>query len=85
MKGKIREILNKIKWTNKESYSDYYIIYLHRGVPLNQKEICFDKIIKITPSFIIFKSNEFNEETYIPFHRILKIYNKKTDEILWEK
>jgi len=85
LKGKIREILNKIKWMDSDNYSNYIITYIHRGVPNNQKTILFDRIIDITPSFIVFKDENAEENTYIPFHRILKIINKKEKIILWRK
>ncbi|MBD3229074.1 MAG: DUF504 domain-containing protein [Candidatus Lokiarchaeota archaeon] len=84
-KSDIRELLNKIKWTEKGNYDKYKIQYVHRGAPNDQKSVKFDKIIDITPSFFAYKE-EINEvPTYIPFHRIVEIIDIKKDKILWSK
>ncbi|MHA1230031.1 MAG: DUF504 domain-containing protein [Candidatus Helarchaeota archaeon] len=85
MKGEIREILNKIKWTKPTEYKDYLIIFTHRGYPNDKKEIKFDKIVGVKSSYFLYKENESSEITHIPFHRILEIIDLKNDKILWKK
>ncbi|MHA1311314.1 MAG: DUF504 domain-containing protein [Candidatus Helarchaeota archaeon] len=85
MKGKIREILNKIKWCSPDEYEEYSIIYTHRGALNDKKEITFDRIIMITPKFFVYRPKGLTEDVFIPFHRILKIISLKDNKVLWEK
>ena len=85
MKSQIRETLNEIRWTKQGHYEEYKIIFRHRGAPNDEKEVNFSKMIDITASFFVYKESEHDFETYIPFHRILKIINIKNNEILWIK
>ena len=85
MKGKIREILNKIRWNDVDNFQDYKILYIHRGAPNDQKEVNYSLIIDITASFFVYQDDLLDEPTYIPFHRILEIKNVKKNEILWVK
>ncbi|MEM3552235.1 MAG: RNA repair domain-containing protein, partial [Candidatus Bathyarchaeia archaeon] len=77
----LRNILNKLVWSEKEKLEDYEITYIHRGVPGNSKSLKASSIIKIGKSWFIFKDNE--EEKVIPFHRVILVVNLKTGECLW--
>ncbi|MHA1267207.1 MAG: DUF504 domain-containing protein [Candidatus Helarchaeota archaeon] len=81
----IRKFLNQLKWDPHKNLSDYEITFLHRGAkPDNLKTYPAEWIHDIKISYILF-INEENEEVVIPFHRIRRISNKKTQEIVWEK
>jgi len=85
-KMKIKEIFNKILWDprEKERKNDYEIVFIHRGAYQDRKTIPVTMIKEVKSSMFIYV-NEIGEETYIPFHRILEIRNRKTGEILWSK
>ncbi|NVM53635.1 MAG: DUF504 domain-containing protein [Candidatus Helarchaeota archaeon] len=81
----IRKLLNRMKWDSKENISDYEITFLHRGIePSNLKTYPADLIKEIKISYLLFMTED-QEEIVIPFHRIRRIYNKKTNQIIWEK
>jgi len=76
----LRNLLNKIIWNkNKENFE---IVFIHRGEINNRKSILVKKVIKVGKSYFVYKNDE---ETIIPFHRIILIKNIKTGEVLWEK
>jgi uncharacterized protein (UPF0248 family) len=79
----LKNILNKLFWSEKENPEDYKIIYIHRGAPGNLKSLNASCITKIGKSWFSFKDNE--EEKIIPFHRVTLIVNLKTGEYLWRK
>lgn len=81
----IRKILNKLKWDSEKNISDYEILFLHRGAPDDLKKYPADKIKEIKISYLLFLDDTQEEDVLIPFHRIRRIYNKKTNEIIWEK
>ncbi len=85
-KMKIKEIFNKILWDprEKERRNDYEIVFIHRGAYQDQKTIPVTMIKEVKSSMFIYVNN-VGEETYIPFHRILEIRNRRTGEILWSK
>jgi len=77
-KFRIRDFLNKIKWDYREKADDYVISYVSRGAPGDVEEISGDLIKKVyTRGF------ETIEGKYIPFHRIIKIINNKSGEIIF--
>lgn len=81
----IRKILNRLKWDSEKNISDYEILFLHRGAPDDLKTYPADKIKEIKISYLLFSDDVQEEDVIIPFHRIRRIYNKKTKEIIWEK
>jgi uncharacterized protein (UPF0248 family) len=83
--SRIRKILNQIKWDSNKTLADYEITFLHRGAPEDLKTYPAEKIQEIESSYLLFIDEETDEDIVIPFHRIRKIYNKKTKEIVWEK
>ncbi len=83
--SRIRKILNQIKWDSNKTLVDYEITFLHRGAPEDLKTYPAEKIQEIESSYLLFIDEETDEDIVIPFHRIRKIYNKKTKEIVWEK
>jgi len=81
----IRKILNSLKWDSKTSISDYYITFLHRGAPNDLKTYPADKIKEVKISYLLFFDEVSQEDVVIPFHRIRRIFNKRTKEVIWEK
>jgi uncharacterized protein (UPF0248 family) len=79
----IRDILNQILWDKRLRAEDYTITFIHRGAENDKKIIPFQSITTISTSF--FGYEEGAEYIIIPFHRILKIENIKTGEIIWQK
>jgi uncharacterized protein (UPF0248 family) len=72
-----RLILNEIKWTDKFDITKIIVYYLHRGAPDDIKKLDGIDIKKIDKSFII------TNNSYIPYHRILKIIYE--NKILFER
>ncbi len=79
----LRNILNRLIWSEKEKPGDYEIIYIHRGVPGNSRRLNASNILKVGKSWFSFKDNE--EEKIIPFHRVILIVNLKNGKCLWRK
>ncbi len=79
VKDKIREVLNKIKWTEKDP-NNFSILYVDRGSPDDRKEISFERIKEIRGSYFL-----LDNDVVIPFHRIILIKNKETKEIYWRR
>lgn len=72
----IKDLLNRIRWDEKENPEDYGIVYTDRVL---QKEIkiMFKDISRIEDEFMIIN------ETSIPLHRIVKVYKK--NKLIWER
>ena len=79
----LREILNRIKWDDSCLPDEFQVTYTHRGVIGDQLIINFTDISEIRSSWIIISNN--NEDTPIPFHRIISVKNFVTGETLYEK
>ena len=81
--SKIREILNKIKWDPQLNEKNYYITFIHRGFPDDKKTIESRVIKTISSSFFSYFEGE--DISYIPFHRILLIKEKESNQIIYKK
>ncbi|MEM3606133.1 MAG: RNA repair domain-containing protein [Candidatus Bathyarchaeia archaeon] len=79
----LKNILNKLFWSEKNKLKDYEIFYTHRGAPGDSKNLNASSIVKIGKSWFSFK--EGKGEKIIPFHRVTLIVNLKTGELLWRK
>ncbi len=81
---KIRDILNKINWdpSFRIKKHQFFIQYTHRGVQDNNIVIPCTQINKVHSGSFEYR-NEVNLR--IPFHRIEKIFNNETHEILYKK
>ena len=79
----IRDLLNKFKWDPKEDIRDYIIVYIHRGALNDRRQIPAHLIEKIYQGSFLCTIDD--EETIIPFHRILEIRNIRTQEIVYKK
>ncbi len=73
-----KNILNMVLWHPKMEKNHTKISYIHRGAPGNIKTIQGSKIDIIENGFLV-----LNDETQIPFHRIIKI--EYEDKLIWEK
>ncbi|MGP3667049.1 MAG: RNA repair domain-containing protein [Candidatus Bathyarchaeota archaeon] len=81
----LRDVLNRIRWNKKFNPDDYVITFIHRDAKSNRKTIPYRVITTIGKSWFTYKNSETDEETFIPYHRILEIRNVKTGKILWSK
>lgn len=79
----LRDILNRIKWDDSYPHDEFQVTYTHRGVIGDQLTVNFTDISEIRSSWIIISNN--NEDTLIPFHRIISVKNFVTSETLYEK
>ena len=74
----IKDLLNKIKWDEKEDENDYTLTYIDLG---KEKEIKYSDIKKIEGNFMKIIQDEVWVE--VPTHRIRKV--KKTGETIWKR
>lgn len=74
----IREILNKLKWTNQ--LNNYVLIYISRGAPGNEEVLDLSRIVSISRDGFMFVSKD-GKETYIPYHRVIEIRDKDGNTI----
>jgi uncharacterized protein (UPF0248 family) len=79
----LRDLLNRIIWDPREAHEDYEILFIHRGVNGNVKRISMSDIVKVSKSWFIYLDS--GSEQPIPLHRVLKVVNHKTREVLWSK
>jgi len=79
----IRDLLNKLKWDPKEDIRDYIIVYIHRGALNDRRQIPAHLIEKVYVGSFLCTLDD--EETIIPFHRILEIRNIVSGEIVYLK
>ena len=79
----IRDLLNKLIWDSKEDIKDYVIVYIHRGALNDQRQIPAHLIEKVYVGSFLCTIDD--EETIIPFHRILEIRNIRTQEVVYKK
>lgn len=83
MPSKIRDILNRIKWDPQLNEGKFLLTFIHRGAPGNIKIIEVKSIKVISENFFSYFDN--NNYNFIPFHRILIIREKETNQILYKK
>ncbi|MGD0689032.1 MAG: RNA repair domain-containing protein [Candidatus Bathyarchaeia archaeon] len=79
----LRNILNRLRWDEKENPEDYVITYRHRGAPGDTKQVNASNIRTLGKSYFTIQEDSAGEESLIPFHRILEIRNMRDDSILW--
>ncbi|MBW2997783.1 DUF504 domain-containing protein [Candidatus Woesearchaeota archaeon] len=76
----IEDLINKIKWDNREDPADYLLFYLDR-ITKKLVEIRYKDILRVEDGFIVLERE--GEETNIPLHRIRKVTKK--GEIVWQR
>ena len=80
----LKNVLNKLRWDQRERAVDYLITYRHRGAPDDIRQIRASSIRKLGKSFFTLADELDSEETVIPFHRIIEIRNLPEDTIIWK-
>jgi len=73
-----KNVLNMVLWHPDMEVNRTIISYIHRGARGNIKTVPGSQIDRIENGFLI-----LNDETQIPFHRIIKV--EYDDKILWKK
>lgn len=74
-----REVLNKLKWHPDFEFEEYTVVYVHRGAPNNEKSVLCSEIVELEHSDFVLE-----EETHIPYHRVLRILDKD-GKVIWRK
>ena len=75
----IHELINKIKWDNRENPEQYSIFYYDRILKKLIK-ISYNKIKRIEGSFMVLDNED---ESNVPLHRIKKVAKNKI--VVWER
>jgi|TARA_Y100000310_G_scaffold53186_2_gene48785 uncharacterized protein (UPF0248 family) len=75
----IHELLNKIKWDERENPKEYSIFYYDR-ILKELIKIPYKKIKRIDGSFMVLDNEE---ESNIPLHRIKKI--SRNNILVWHR
>jgi len=83
----VRDILNRILWDAHFARvkKDLFIQYIHRGVPGDMLIIPCTILEKVRSDSFEYWNDTIKETIRIPFHRIEKIFNQRTNEILYKK
>ncbi len=79
----LKNVLNGLKWDQREKASEYVITYRHRGAPNDEKRVNASEILKLGKSYFTLPT-ESDDEVTIPYHRILEIRNTKTNTVIWK-
>ena len=79
----LKNILNRLRWDKSERPDNYLITYRHRGAPDDIKRIRASHIVTLGKSYFTIREPTADDETVIPFHRILEIRNTDNDEVIW--
>ena len=79
----LRNIFNGLRWDNRQNPSDYLITYRHRGAPGDVMQIRASEINNLGKSYFTIQNALGEEQTLIPFHRVVEIRNTKTNSIIW--
>jgi uncharacterized protein (UPF0248 family) len=78
----LRNVFNKITYDTRERAGSYLVYFVHRGVPGDTREINASLITKVGPSWFTYATAE-SDETLIPFHRVRRIVNLRTGQVIW--
>jgi uncharacterized protein (UPF0248 family) len=76
----IQDLVNKIKWDERENPDDYALFYADR-ITKKLVEIRYGEIIRIDEGFIVL--NRDGEEVSIPLHRVREV--RKKGETFWKR
>ncbi|MHA1208903.1 MAG: DUF504 domain-containing protein [Candidatus Freyarchaeota archaeon] len=79
----IRDLLNEIRWDKRHDPDSYSVVFIHRTDEGNTKEIPYSSIKDIGGGF--FTYSYMGDEGTIPLHRVIRIINKKTGDILIDR
>lgn len=73
----VRDVLLKLFWTDRNTFSRCHIIYRSRGAPGDVSSLSGEKVIRLGRSFI-----EAGNLT-LPYHRVLKVV--VDGRVIWER
>jgi uncharacterized protein (UPF0248 family) len=81
----IQNMFTRLKWdANMEQIrNDIVIVYRHRGAPNDERSVNFSEIN--IEGMTITLTDRNGIAFWLPFHRILRVFNQKTNEILYQK
>jgi uncharacterized protein (UPF0248 family) len=79
----LKNVLNKLRWDQRERADEYLITYRHRGAPNDTRQVRASRIRKLGNSFFTLAGESDSEETIIPFHRVLEIRNLQEGVVVW--
>ena len=79
----LKNVLNKLRWDQRERADDYLITYRHRGAPNDVKQIRASSIQNLGNSFFTLASESEEEQMIIPFHRVLEVRNLQRGVVVW--
>lgn len=80
-KNRLREVLNRLIWTN--SKKDYIAIIVSRGYANGTRSIPLGGLIRASKDGFIILIDGY--ETYIPYHRVLRIESSKDGTVVYRK
>lgn len=87
-----RDVLNKLKWSvsekegnksEKGGLRNVVVKYIHRGAKDNIASFKGEEIVKIDRGFVVIKRENAEQESYIPYHRIIEI--EKRGKVIWKR
>jgi uncharacterized protein (UPF0248 family) len=76
----IEQLINKIKWDDRENPAEYSLFYLDR-ITKKLVEIKYKDIARVDEGFMVVMRD--GEETSIPLHRIRRVMKKGI--IMWKR
>lgn len=80
---RIKEAINRILWKYRESLDEFLLVIVDRTTSSGYRYILFSKIKDVDNNYV-YLSNELQELTVIPLHRVVRI-EKKNGEIIWQR
>lgn len=75
----LKSLLSRVL-RGSEDASDFELVYRHRGAPGDEMRIFVSSIVRLGKGWFLLS----DEETQIPFHRVLLVRNLKSGQVLWE-
>jgi uncharacterized protein (UPF0248 family) len=76
MNNPIRDQLNRHKWQSRDLDS-LTLVVRHRGAPKDETHISGSKIVEIRPDGVVLSGAAEDEDSFIPYHRILAIRSSR--------
>lgn len=77
----IRELLNKIKWSENGGLGGCEIVIVHRGAAGNRRVIRGEDVADVAPRALI--CIEEGHEVIIPYHRVISLI--RDGESIWTR
>jgi uncharacterized protein (UPF0248 family) len=76
----LRSLLSRIMRGSGKA-SEVELVYRHRGAPKDELTIKISSVSRLGKGWFTLEDGE----TQIPFHRVLRVKNLRSGEVLWEK